>query len=276
MRTLYGTLSDIDQQKIVEEFGQEDSPVRLLLASDVASEGINLHYLSHRMIHFDIPWSLMVFQQRNGRIDRYGQTQTPQILYLVTLSKNAKIRGDTRILELLIEKDEEAAKNIGDPASLMNVYDIEEEELITGKAIEDGKTAEDFDADLEKRAKAFDPLALLLGSDAPPTGLESVDLKTEMPSLFPSNFAYVRSALERIEAIHSQSVRPEFLEEQQTIEFHIPPDLKSRFRFLPSEIQPQDGFVTLCEDKQAIPDKTGRFCSLLCGGTLRVGYRQPL
>ncbi|MCK5722863.1 MAG: DEAD/DEAH box helicase, partial [Gammaproteobacteria bacterium] len=64
---LHGGMSDVDQQRIVEDFGKEEAPVRLLLASDVASEGINLHYLSHRMIHFDIPWSLMVFQQRNGR-----------------------------------------------------------------------------------------------------------------------------------------------------------------------------------------------------------------
>jgi len=75
---LHGTgMSDIEQQKVVENFGKDNEPVRLLIASDVASEGINLHYLSHRMIHFDIPWSLMVFMQRNGRIDRYGQTEEP-------------------------------------------------------------------------------------------------------------------------------------------------------------------------------------------------------
>ena len=95
---LHGGFSDIDQQEIVEDFGKEESPVRILLASDVASEGINLHYLSHRIIHFDIPWSLMVFQQRNGRIDRYGQEKTPEIVYLVTESGNEKIKGDIRIL----------------------------------------------------------------------------------------------------------------------------------------------------------------------------------
>jgi len=135
-------MSDIDQQRIVEDFGKEEAPVRLLLASDVASEGINLHYLSHRMIHFDIPWSLMVFQQRNGRIDRYGQERIPQIVYLATQSENKKIRGDMRILELLIQKDEEAVKNIGDPAEFMGVYDIEEEENITAKAIEYGQSPE--------------------------------------------------------------------------------------------------------------------------------------
>jgi SNF2 family DNA or RNA helicase len=60
VEVLYGTLSDIEQQRIVEDFGKDEAPLRLLIASDVASEGINLHFLSHRMIHFDIPWSLMV------------------------------------------------------------------------------------------------------------------------------------------------------------------------------------------------------------------------
>ena len=81
IEVLYGSLSDTDQQRIVEDFGQENKQVRLLICSDVASEGINLHFLSHRMIHFDIPWSLMVFQQRNDRIDRYGQEYSPHIIY---------------------------------------------------------------------------------------------------------------------------------------------------------------------------------------------------
>jgi SNF2 family DNA or RNA helicase len=67
---LHGTMSDVDQQRIVEDFGKEEAQVRLLIASDVASEGINLHFLCHRMIHFDIPWSLMVFQQRHTLLPR--------------------------------------------------------------------------------------------------------------------------------------------------------------------------------------------------------------
>lgn len=93
---LHGAMSDVEQQRVVEDFGKDEARVRLLLASDVASEGINLHYLSHRLIHFDIPWSLMVFQQRNGHIDRNGQEKTPYILYLVTQSDNPKIRSAGR------------------------------------------------------------------------------------------------------------------------------------------------------------------------------------
>src|SRR5690606_32834559 len=111
---LHGQLPDTQIQQTVEDFGKTNSPVRLLIASDVASEGINLHFQSHRLVHFDIPWSLMVFQQRNGRVDRYGQTKTPLIAYLFNEVEHPRIKGDLRILEILTEKDEQAAKNIGD------------------------------------------------------------------------------------------------------------------------------------------------------------------
>ena len=145
VETLHGGMSDVEQQRVVEDFGNTQRPVRLLLCSDVASEGINLHYQCHRLIHFDMPWSLMVFQQRNGRVDRYGQTATAQIVYLVTESANPTIRGDTRILEVLMAKDEQAYRNIGDPSVFMDVHDIDEEEEITRKAVACGESDTDFD-----------------------------------------------------------------------------------------------------------------------------------
>src|SRR5262249_21309550 len=81
---LHGTLPDTDQQTLVERFGRSSDALRVLLCSDVASEGLNLHHFCHRLVHFDLPWSLMVFQQRNGRIDRYGQKKQPRIVYLFT------------------------------------------------------------------------------------------------------------------------------------------------------------------------------------------------
>ena len=119
VQEISGGMSDAEQQRIVEEFGRTESPIRILVASDVASEGLNLHYLSHRLIHFDIPWSLMVFQQRNGRIDRYGQKKRPDIRYMLIESDNKRVKGDMRIIEILITKEEQALKNIGDPSLLL-------------------------------------------------------------------------------------------------------------------------------------------------------------
>jgi superfamily II DNA/RNA helicase len=120
-----GSMTDTEQQEIVERFGRHDDSLRVLLCSDVASEGLNLHYFCHRLVHFDLPWSLMVFQQRNGRVDRYGQKHRPEITYLFTETQVEKIKGDLRILEILTIKDEQANKNLGDPASFLNVFDPE-------------------------------------------------------------------------------------------------------------------------------------------------------
>ena len=165
--TMTGSMSDIDINQIVENFGQEDAKVRILVATDVASEGINLHYLSHRLIHFDIPWSLMVFQQRNGRIDRYGQEQRPEIYYMQTASQDKDFKGDNRILEILITKDQQAAENIGDPSAFMGVYDSSKEEDITADAMMSGVDAEIFSDKLDANVQEaeFDFLSLLCESE---------------------------------------------------------------------------------------------------------------
>lgn len=50
-----------------------DSPVRILLATDAASEGIDLQNHCNKLVHLEIPYNPNVMEQRNGRIDRYGQ-----------------------------------------------------------------------------------------------------------------------------------------------------------------------------------------------------------
>jgi len=252
--TLHGTMDDIEQQSVVEQFGNGSSPVRLLIASDVASEGINLHYLSHRMIHFDIPWSLMVFQQRNGRIDRYGQEQQPQIVYLATQSTNPKIKGDTRILELLIQKDEQAAKNVGDPSAFMDVYDIAGEEKFTARAIETGLSAEQFEKSLKE--KPVDLLALLMGDQVTPTGQTAISAKAAMPSLFANDFQFFKEAIDYIR--RDQTVQAEFDAEKQFITLTAPKELQHRLQFLPREISPDDGQFAMTTDRSLIQKEIKR------------------
>lgn len=250
---LQGSDRDVDQQRAVEEFGRRDSPLRLMLATDVASEGINLHFHCHKLIHFDIPWSLMTFQQRNGRIDRYGQENVPVIRYLATISGEQKIHNDQRIIEILIRKDEQARKNIGDPSAFMGLYDIAEEEKFTGRAIEDGKTPQQFDEETNKIAKQItetDFLALLFG-DPGEDKLPVSASRKELPTLFGNSYIYVKNALEELKN-DGYKIQNEFDDQTQTVKLTLNDELRHRLKKLPDEIIPEDKTIRLSVDKRKI------------------------
>jgi len=128
VRVMHGSLSDVEQQEIVEQFRQAHTPVRVLVTGDVASEGVNLHAQCHELIHYDIPWSLIRIEQRNGRIDRYGQSVSPQITTLLLSPSDPRFSGDVRVLTRLMEKEDQAHRALGDAASLMGLYSGEKEE----------------------------------------------------------------------------------------------------------------------------------------------------
>lgn len=261
---LHGQLPDDDLQKIVEDFGKTLSPLRLLIASDVASEGLNLHYCAHRLVHFDIPWSLMVFQQRNGRVDRYGQTKAPLLAYCMTEAADAKIRGDLRILEILIDKDAEAARNIGDPSSFMGLYDEELEVAKIAETIEQGTRPEAFSAWLDSTGKSGFELLDDLFDNAPPsdapttvpassTGKPAIPTGS-MPSLFPDHFAYARSGLEWLHARNPrEQASPRCDEAKRSLAFQPNADLAMLLeRELAPEMWPSDNVFALSAAKEEV------------------------
>jgi superfamily II DNA or RNA helicase len=69
-------------QRLARQEAFERPEVRVLLATDAASEGLNLQRHCRRVIHFELPWNPNRLEQRNGRVDRYGQTREPVIRYL--------------------------------------------------------------------------------------------------------------------------------------------------------------------------------------------------
>lgn len=85
LMTLYGGMNDDDRDRIKAAFqaNPEQSDVRILLATDAASEGIDLQNYCHRLVHFEIPWNPNRMEQRNGRIDRHGQKFEPLIYHFV-------------------------------------------------------------------------------------------------------------------------------------------------------------------------------------------------
>jgi ERCC4-related helicase len=105
---MHGGLSDTRQQEIIEQFALVDSPVRVLLAGDVACEGVNMHRQCHHLIHYDLPWSLIRIEQRNGRIDRYGQVHQPRFAALILTSAIEGAKDDTTVAEKLLKREQTA------------------------------------------------------------------------------------------------------------------------------------------------------------------------
>ncbi len=75
LMTLYGGMDSQDRETVKAAFQAKPdvSPVRILLATDAASEGLDLQNYCSRLIHYEIPWNPNRMEQRNGRIDRHGQ-----------------------------------------------------------------------------------------------------------------------------------------------------------------------------------------------------------
>ncbi|WP_443661268.1 DEAD/DEAH box helicase [Eshraghiella crossota] len=243
LEVMHGGMSDKELQRIVDEFGRAESSIRVIVASDVASEGINLHYLSHRLIHFDIPWSLMVFQQRNGRVDRYGQTEQPDIRYMLIDSDNPRIKGDAQIMEILVKKEEQALKNIGDPAMLFGKFNQEEEE--TAKVIESGAGAAAFEKLLDSDEEEFDPLELLMGLG------EEKEVKVEYSdeeTLF-SDIDYLKNALDIF--TDTEEIKYSDLSRTQGVEIKLTDNVKKRIKkLIPPEAMPSDDYLRLSPDRE--------------------------
>lgn len=80
---LHGGLSQDEREPIKAAFqaSPKDSPVRILLATDAASEGIDLQNHCNCLIHLEIPYNPNVMEQRNGRIDRHGQREKEVLIW---------------------------------------------------------------------------------------------------------------------------------------------------------------------------------------------------
>jgi superfamily II DNA or RNA helicase len=193
---MHGGLSDDEQAKVLEAFGLADNQVRLLFTGDVASEGVNLHRQCHHLIHYDIPWSLIRIEQRNGRIDRYGQKHEPQFRALILTSAVPGAKDDRTVAEKLIRREEEAHKLDGTAEAVSGFYRAEEEERLLIKELVRGGTVEEFlQADPADDDTA---LADLFGQVDTVTEQE-LPARAELISLFENDTAaFVSTALDEV------------------------------------------------------------------------------
>lgn len=80
---LHGGMDHDDREQVKAAFqaAPDISPVRILLATDAASEGIDLQNHCNYLIHLEIPYNPNVMEQRNGRIDRHGQREKEVLIW---------------------------------------------------------------------------------------------------------------------------------------------------------------------------------------------------
>lgn len=161
---------------MVDEFKRADVPVRVLITGDVASEGVNLHPHCHHLVHFDVPWSLIRIEQRNGRIDRYGQVEPPRITALALTSGHDRLSGDIRVLARLLAKEHAAHKALGDAASLMKLHSASAEEEHVRAALAKGRDLDEVIPDpAGEDAWDFDELFAASGAPDAPESPEVID-----------------------------------------------------------------------------------------------------
>ncbi len=117
---LDGTTSEEERERIKSQWQEPpgDFPVRVLLATDAASEGISLQRHCHLLAHAEIPWNPNRLEQRNGRIDRHGQP-APEVLVHHCVSagwetaSRGSLEGDLDFLARVVTKVEQIREDLG-------------------------------------------------------------------------------------------------------------------------------------------------------------------
>lgn len=246
VQLFHAGLSDVEQQRIVEDFGKENAPVRILLATDVASEGVNLHYYSNHLIHFDIPWSLISIEQRNGRIDRYGQEKTPYIYYLISQSNQEDIDADLRIVHKLISKEQEAHKNLGDVGTIMGLFDPQKEEEAIEEALANNNLDDLLNGDMDNFLDNILSIAEAAELESYPKGV--------MPTLM-SDYEFTKNALEIVSEEENSKESVEFLQTEEAVRWFVPSELKQTVLYnLPKEAFKSKNEFYLTTDRDSVQE----------------------
>jgi ERCC4-related helicase len=129
----------VDRKLVTDRFQTEDNLI--LVSTDASAEGLNLHQRCHHLIHLELPFNPNRLEQRNGRIDRYGQTKDPIVRYLYLSST-----FEERILFRLIAKYERQRKRLTFMPNTLGIApgtDAEAERLLKPMLDEDSKAFSD-------------------------------------------------------------------------------------------------------------------------------------
>ncbi|MHA7960247.1 SNF2-related protein [Streptomyces sp. L500] len=149
VKVMHSEVSDTVQMDYVDEFARAGSDVRLLLTGDGASEGVNLHRQCHHLVHWDLPWSLIRVEQRNGRIDRYGQAKNPEFRALILRSEVDGALDDRTVAEKVLAREARVHEVLGAVEAATKEDDWSKEERRVMEALLRDAPPEEAVADLQ-------------------------------------------------------------------------------------------------------------------------------
>lgn len=112
---VYGGIDLRERSEIRREFNDPDSRVRILVATDTAREGLDLHICCRYVVHQDIPWNPMRLEQRNGRLDRHGQSRD---VYVYHFTSNDDY--DIQFLDYVARKVDSVRDDLGSAGQVLD------------------------------------------------------------------------------------------------------------------------------------------------------------
>ncbi len=112
---LFGGMDDAQREQIKQRFNDPAADVRVLVATDAASEGLNLQSTARYVLHFDCPWNPSRLEQRNGRLDRHGQARDVHVFHFASDQD-----ADLRFIAYLITKVDQIREDLGATGELFD------------------------------------------------------------------------------------------------------------------------------------------------------------
>ena len=109
--TFHGGIGDERREAIKRSFNSPPNadPLRILIATDAAREGVNLQNHCRRLVHFDVPWNPGRMEQRNGRIDRTLQRAPQVYCHYFVLPQ----RPEDVVLDTVVRKTDQIRQELG-------------------------------------------------------------------------------------------------------------------------------------------------------------------